>query len=161
MGSNFCFGANKEFISPFIRQKNNQRNVNDLEPSYFYKPLIYIVITNPDTKKHIIASALLDTGADHCFINKKLFNDLGLVKLDKPPNKIYTASGLIETYAVEVEYQLANSNKELVEDFPMQKTHFYINENISQPIVLGFTGFIDRFEEVKLLYPDKMIFIWE
>jgi len=161
-GNEFCFGADKKFTSPFIKTENNQRNVNDLEPDYFYKPLIYIVITNPDTKKSEIVSALIDTGADRCFMNKELFNHLGLAKLDKPPNKVYTGSDPIKTYAVEVEYQLANSKKELVEDFPMQKTHFYVNENISQhDVILGFIGFIDRFNEIQFIYPDKMVFHWE
>ena len=121
------YGTEKKFASSFVKSENGQKNINDLEPDFFYRPLIYLVITNPNTKKSVVASAYIDTGANHCYINKKLADDLGLVRLNQPPQKAYTASGSIEAYAVEAEYQLANEEKELFEEFPVQKTHFYVS----------------------------------
>ena len=138
IGGKMGYGTEKKFSTSFFKAENNQKDINDLEPDFLYKPLIYLVITNPSTNKSIVASAYIDTGANHCYINKKLADDLGLVRLNQPPQTVYTASGSIEAYAVEAQYQLANEEKELFHEFPTQKTHFYINEHISQPIILGF-----------------------
>lgn len=148
------------FSTSFIKAENKQKNINIYSPNVLYQPKIYIQIINPLNGNKETVSATIDTGSDNCFISRKLANYLGLKQTDEPPITIYTADGSIEAYAVEAEYTLANEKKERVENFPIQETHFYINEANSYHIILGFIGFIDRFKEIKIRYPHNIQFIW-
>lgn len=148
------------FVSPYVKVENKQNGVNKYEPGSFFKPYVYIQIINPITKKKLIVSAYVDTGADHCYISKKLAEVMGLLQTDESPQKVFTASGEMEVYATEVEFQLADENKKIVKDFPIQKTHVYINDNTAYHVALGSIGFIDRFREIKFNYPHNMTFVW-
>lgn len=151
---------NMSFKTPFIKSENKQKDVNSYEPDFYYKPWIYIKIINPVNGKSEIVSATIDTGSDNCYISRKLANHLGFKDSDESPLTTYTADGSMETHAIEGEYLIADEKKEIVKDFPIQKTHFYINESNSYHIVLGIRGFIDRFKEIKMIYPDNIELFW-
>ncbi|MBI4244649.1 MAG: retroviral-like aspartic protease [Planctomycetes bacterium] len=143
-----------------IKQENKQKGVNLFEPDFYFKPLVYINIINPESKKCEIVSATIDTGADNCYVSRKLVSYLGLQQSVEPPMETFTADGVMKVYAAEAEYGLADENKKVFDGFPIQKTHFYINESNTYHMVLGFRGFLDRFKEIKIRYPQYLEFWW-
>lgn len=151
---------NMNFKTPFIPSENPEKNTNAYEPDFYFRPLIYIEITNPTNGKREVVSATIDTGADNCYIGQGLVDHLLLTHTNEPPIVTFTASGSIKSYAVEIEYRIANEKKEIVKDFPIQKTHFYINGSLHNHVALGIRCFIDRFKEVQIHYPNDIEFFW-
>lgn len=152
--------ATMNFRTSLIKQENKQKGVNNLEPDFYFKPLIYIEIINPSNLKTQIVSAIVDSGSDNCYISRRLVNHLGLKQSEELPMKTFTVDGAMDVYAVQAEYRIADENQKIVLAFPTQKTHFYINEADTYNMVLGFRGFLDRFEEVRIKYPKHLEFCW-
>lgn len=63
------------------------------------RPMLWIRVTNPDTKKGIIALAIVDTGADDCAFPAIVAAMLGHKLKSVPPKEIKTASGTTYAYA--------------------------------------------------------------
>src|SRR3989339_328370 len=106
----FISGCNNmSFKTPFIKSENLQKGANVYEPDFYYKPFIWVVITNPLNGESVLASAIIDTGSDNCYMSRKLADYLGLVNTTELPLKTYIGdNSTMDSNAVEAAYTLAD-----------------------------------------------------
>lgn len=150
----------RSFSTPFIEKKAPHQSKNIHVAQVTHKPIIYVEITNPVTRKSMKGYGILDTGADNCFIRKDLAERLGLVGDGQPPHDVFTGAGKISIPSTTVEFTLTDPRGEAVKGFPVQTTHLFISEGAPFELILGNNGFLDRFKEVRISYPLSITLIW-
>lgn len=151
----------RSFSTPFTEKRAPQKSRNIHAAQVTHKPLIYVEISNPVTKKSMKGYGILDTGADHCFIRKDLADRLGLVSDGQPSHDVVTGAGRISLPSTTLELTLTDPGGKAVKDFPVQTTHVFIQgPGLPFELVLGNIGFLDRFKEVRISYPKEITLIW-
>lgn len=154
-------GPPKQVVLKMATPANGQYGATPFEPERLTKPYVPILLINARTGRTAMVEAYLDTGADHCVMSGQLFQFLGLARIGTGGARTDLGVGSVILFPTEAEYELMQSPRARVAGFPRQKTHFYVNVQGSEALVLGTQGFLDRFKEVTLRYGSReMEFAW-
>lgn len=152
--------SRRSVIVPMATERNPQYRTNVYEPEYVNRPFVMVRLLDPASGRSLVWNqSWLDTAADHCHVSDRIVDTLGLKKSAEPPVTIHTPAGKLRMHAIEAEYELLDATGRRVGDLPRMKTHFYVNAGPDPPydVVLGQTGFLERFSSVTLRYKAREI----
>ena len=155
-----ALSSGRSVIVPMGTERNQQYGTNVYEPEYVNRPFVTVRLVDPSSGRSLVWNqSWIDTAADHCHVSDRIVNRLGLKRSAEPPVTIHTPAGALQMYAVEAEYELLDATGRQVVDLPRMKTHFYVNSQSDPPydVVLGQTGFLERFRTVTLRYKTREI----
>ncbi|MFC1855641.1 hypothetical protein ACFL2A_03765 [Thermodesulfobacteriota bacterium] len=118
---------------PFLSVRNDS----------FFRPMLLIKITNPDTGKSFNTVGQIDTGADECAIPAGIADLLGHKLKDGNKKDIRTGNGITQFYTHKTTFEIFDiSGKKLV--LTIKDTPVDYGENLST-VLLGVNNFLSNF----------------
>jgi hypothetical protein len=130
------------------RERNCQFGVNDFEPEFLLRPKVPLRLSNLDGSIWGEVCGIVDTGADACHIGVQLAEKIGLQPVAGPSVSVWSASGLIAVLPTLIDVEVLDTGGVAFPGFGRKWTVFYLQPGIKD-IILGVSGFLDQFTEVR------------